>query len=154
MAYVPDVPNNKDNIMQERFDKFAIMLSGLCTIHCIVTPILASIVPLFSAAVHHGEDVHHFWFHQAIILFILPVSLIALFAGYRSHKELVPIIIAGIGLSILTFTALFAEHLLHDNLIDHTGETLLTITGGIIHAVGHILNIIATRKKQPECTST
>ncbi len=139
--------------MQERFDKFAIILSGLCTIHCVVTPILSSVIPLLSVAVHHGEDVHDFWFHQMIILFILPVSVIALIAGYRSHLKMLPIAIAGIGLSILTFTALFAEYLLDIHMIEHEGETLLTVMGGTIHAIGHILNILATRKKQPHCSS-
>ena len=102
------------NNMQEHFDRFAIMLSGLCAIHCIALPIIASIIPLLTATVHHGNEVHEFWFHQFILLFILPVSLIALFTGFRSHGKLLPLVIAGIGLAILTFIALFAEQLLID----------------------------------------
>ena len=139
--------------MQEHFDRFAIMLSGLCAIHCIALPIIASIIPLLTATVHHGNEVHEFWFHQFILLFILPVSLIALFTGFRSHGKLLPLVIAGIGLAILTFIALFAEQLLIDNVIPHEGETLLTITGGLIHAAGHILNLHATRKKHTHCST-
>lgn len=150
MALVPDAQNN----MQERFDKLAILLSGLCALHCIVTPLLASIIPLFAATIHHGEDIHEFWFHQFILLFILPVSLIALVAGYRSHHKVLPIYIAGLGLLILSLTALFAESLLHSHIISHEGETLLTISGGIVHAIGHILNVIATRKDHIHCSLT
>ena len=137
--------------MQERFDRFAILLSGLCAIHCIALPIIASIIPLLTATVHHGNEVHEFWFHQFILFFIVPVSLIALITGFRSHKKVMPLVIASIGLAILTFIALFAEQLLIDHVIPPEGETLLTISGGIIHAVGHILNLQATRKKQPHC---
>tara|TARA_R110002096_G_scaffold97854_4_gene218104 strand:+ start:142 stop:591 length:450 start_codon:yes stop_codon:yes gene_type:complete len=147
MERVQGVPNN----MQERFDKFAIMLSGLCAIHCIALPLIASITPLLTATIHHDNEVHEFWFHQFILLFILPASLIALITGYRSHGKLLPIVIAGIGLLILTFIALFAEQLLLDNVIAHEGETLLTIIGGLTHAAGHILNLQATRKKHTPC---
>ena len=139
--------------MQERFDRFAILLSGLCAIHCIALPIIASIIPLLTSTVLHGNEVHEFWFHQFILLFILPVSLIALYTGFRSHRKLFPLVIAGIGLSVLTFIALFAEQLLIDKVIPHEGETLLTITGGLIHAAGHILNLQATRKSHPHCCS-
>jgi len=139
--------------MQERFDKFAILLSSICAIHCIVTPIIASAVPLFTAAVHHGEDVHDFWFHQFILIFIVPVSLFALVIGFRTHQKILPIAVAGVGLLILIFTAVFAEHLLHSHVIEHEGETLLTIIGGIIHAIGHVLNALATRKSHPHCSS-
>ena len=149
MEPAPGARNN----MQERFDRFAILLSSLCAIHCIALPIIASIIPLLTATVHHGNKLHEFWFHQFILLFIVPVSLIALITGFRSHGKLMPIVIAGIGLAILTFIALFAEQLLIDNVIPYEGETLLTIAGGIIHAVGHILNLQATRRKQPHCCS-
>ena len=139
--------------MQERFDKFAILLSGLCAIHCIALPIIASIIPLLTATVHHGNEVHEFWFHQFILLFIVPVSILALVTGYRSHRRIMPLVVAGFGLAILAFIALFAEQLLIDNVIPHKGETLLTITGGLIHAAGHILNLQATRRKLPHCCS-
>lgn len=141
------------NKMDERYDKFAIMLSGICALHCIITPLVASVIPLFSAAVHHGEDAHDFWFHQFILIFILPISLIALATGFRAHQKILPLIVAGMGLLILTFTALFAEHLLHNHVIEHEGETLLTITGGVIHAIGHIMNVLAARKKHTHCSS-
>ena len=150
MASVQGVQSN----MQEYFDRFAILLSGLCAIHCIALPIIASVIPLLTATVHHdGNEIHEFWFHQFILMFILPVSIAALIFGYRSHKKILPVIVAGIGLIVLAFIALFAEQLLIDNVIPHEGETLLTITGGVIHAAGHILNLQATRKKHSPCTT-
>ncbi|MFK8027126.1 MAG: MerC domain-containing protein [Gammaproteobacteria bacterium] len=139
--------------MQEYFDRFAILLSGICAIHCIALPIVASLIPLLTATVHHGNEIHEFWFHQFILLFILPVSLVALVTGYLSHKRILPVVIAAIGLVILIFIALFAEQLLLNHVIPHEGETLLTVTGGLFHAAGHILNLQATRKNTTHCST-
>ena len=42
MEPAPGARNN----MQERFDRFAILLSGLCAIHCIALPIIAMHNPI------------------------------------------------------------------------------------------------------------
>ncbi|QMU61704.1 MAG: MerC family mercury resistance protein [Gammaproteobacteria bacterium] len=132
-------------IRHETFDRFAIALSSLCAIHCIALPIAASVTPLLISTVEHGHDSHEFWFHQFILFFIIPVSLFALVAGYRCHRKNLPMLIGGLGLCILVTVALFAEPLIHNHLLSPTGETVLTIIGGIIHAAGHISNVLTTR---------
>jgi len=132
-------------IRHEIFDRFAIALSSLCAIHCIALPIVASVTPLLITTVEHGHDSHEFWFHQFILYFIIPISLFALITGYRCHRKILPMLIGGLGLCILVIVALFAEPLIHYHLISHTEETVLTIIGGIIHATGHISNVLATR---------
>lgn len=133
-------------MIQSYFDRFAIMLSGICAIHCILLPIAVSAMPLFIASIDHDHHLHDFVFHQAILLFILPVSIIALFTGYRSHRQVLPIVIASIGLLLLVTVALFAEKMIHDGIMHHDGETYLTVIGGVTHAIGHVLNVLATRK--------
>lgn len=153
MVLALNAPNKKIIIMlQIYFDRFAIVLSGICAIHCIALPIVASLMPLLATTIQHGYDLHEFWFHQFILVFILPISLFALVAGYRCHKEFTPIVIGGIGIGILVFTALFAEALISNHIILHSGETILTIIGGIVHAIGHVLNVIATRSFHIQCS--
>ncbi len=137
--------------MHIHFDRFAIVLSGLCAIHCIALPIIATLIPLLSIAIQHGHSTHEFWFHQFILLFIVPISLIALIFGFRTHKSWTPVIVAGIGLTILTLTALFIEDFLTVYHLPDRVETLFTVTGGIIHATGHILNVIASRNIPLDC---
>jgi hypothetical protein len=132
-------------MQHETFDRFAIALSSLCAIHCVVFPIAASVTPLLMATVDHGNAMHEFWFHQFILIFIIPVSLVALVMGYRCHKKILPIIVGGIGLSILVVVAVFAEPLITQQIISHKGETILTIIGGIIHATGHVINALTTK---------
>lgn len=137
--------------MQILFDRFAIILSGICAIHCIALPIVAGFLPLLATTFHHGHQLHEFWFHQFILYFIVPVSIIALVLGYRTHRKLLPIIIASVGLLILTCTALFIDALITNRIISHDGEMALTITGGITHSVGHVLNLLASRKSHQPC---
>ena len=131
--------------MQAYFDRFAILLSGICAIHCILFPLLAIFIP-FLTSIQHGHELHEFWFHQFILIFILPISLVALYSGYHFHRNWIPILISMIGLSILTLSALFADHILSLHIIPHEAETLVTIVGGIVHAVGHIYNMLETQK--------
>lgn len=133
-------------MLQSYFDRFAIMLSGICAIHCILLPIAVSAMPLFVASIDHDHHLHDFVFHQAILLFILPVSIIALYTGFRSHQQVLPIAIASIGLAFLVTVALFAEKMIESGVMQHEGETILTVFGGVTHAIGHILNVLATRK--------
>lgn len=137
--------------MQAHFDRFAILLSGICAIHCIALPLMVSLIPFLFITMEHGGELHEFWFHQFILLFILPVSIIALVIGYRFHRQLTPIAVAGVGLFILVGVAMFAEQLISQHLMPHSGETIVTVIGGIIHAVGHVLNVMATRKLNRQC---
>lgn len=141
-------------MQHETFDRFAIALSSLCAIHCIALPIAASITPLLVSTINHGNTVHEFWFHQFIIIFIIPVSMFALVAGYRCHRKNLALLLGGIGLSILVIVALFAEQLISQQVMSYTGETILTVIGGVIHAAGHITNVLATKSSHITNCST
>ena len=138
-------------MLQIYFDRLAIALSGICAIHCVVFPIVAGLLPLLTTTLHHGNSLHEFWFHQFILLFILPISVVALITGYRCHKQVVPLLIGGLGLLILVFIAIFAGELISNNIIPHQGETWITVAGGFVHAIGHILNVFATKNTRANC---
>jgi len=72
--------------------------------------------------------------HKAILVSVVPVSLAALYFGYRKHgsKNLVAIGLAGL---LLLLSAIFA----HD-LLGHTGEIVLTVLGSILLVLGHLRN--------------
>lgn len=141
-------------MQHDTYDRFAIALSGLCAIHCIALPIAASLTPLLMSTVKHGSSMHEFWFHQFILIFIIPISLFALVTGFRCHRKNIPMLLGGLGLSILVIVALFAEQLISQQMISYTGETILTVIGGIVHAAGHITNALATKASHSLCSST
>lgn len=106
------------------------------------------------STIEHGNSVHEFWFHQFILVFIIPVSIFALVAGFRCHRKNIPMLLGGIGLSILVIVALFAEQLISQQVLSHSGETILTVIGGVIHAAGHITNALATKASHATSCST
>ncbi len=131
--------------LHKQLDRMAIFLSGLCAVHCIVLPIAASLLPLISGVVSHGHDIHNLWFHQLILFIVLPISLVALMTGYNCHRAWPPVFITLCGLIILAIPAMFFDTLHEAGVLSHSHEMMLTLTGGVIHAIGHILNIQSTR---------
>ena len=67
--------------VQEYTDKFAIGLSMLCAIHCLLLPLLLVALPSISALQIENEA-FHFWMLAAVI----PTSLYALSMGCKKHQ--------------------------------------------------------------------
>jgi hypothetical protein len=119
-------------------DKFAVFLSGVCVVHCLVTPIILTLLPVLAVSVA-VEDV---LFHQAILWLVLPTSCIALFIGCRKHKDR---LIAGsgiVGMLLLVFIAFFA----HD-LLSPLQEKIATSLAGLILAYSHLRNYKACQNR-------
>lgn len=103
-------------------DGSAIVLSGLCLIHCLMLPILSAALPI-AGVIGEAE-----WLHQAFVAAALPFAGIALLS-----KQITPL--SG-GLIVLGCAGLvigaFVEAL-------HDYETLLTVIGASFLAAGHML---------------
>ncbi|MBT4160299.1 MAG: MerC domain-containing protein [Gammaproteobacteria bacterium] len=123
---------------QERqvLDTIAVVLSGVCMLHCLALPLVLTIFPILNIALLDEPT-----FHLIMIVFILPISLVALTIGCRQHKDPLTMILGGVGLVVLSFTAFFG----HD-LFGLTGERIVTSIGGLILAVAHIQNYRCCRR--------
>ncbi|MDZ7684887.1 MAG: MerC domain-containing protein [Gammaproteobacteria bacterium] len=124
-----------------RLDFLAVLLSGVCLLHCLLLPLLLVGIPVIHGTVIMDETV----FHLAMLVFILPVSAFALTWGCRKHKDIVTIVLGGTGMFILIVTATFGHE--RFGLI---GERLVTSVGGIILAGGHIRNFMVCRRADCE----
>ncbi len=111
--------------VKSRLDATAICLSGLCIIHCLALPVVASTLPLF-ASIADAE-----WVHKAFVLAAIPISMTALVLSTRSRVALSFIGLVSIGLGLLVAGA-FVEAL-------HDHETLLTVSGALVLSFAHIL---------------
>ena len=121
-------------IKSTTLDKFGIFLSGVCLLHCLITPIVITLVPILSI----NLMVEDLLFHQLMLWLVLPTSCVALFIGCRKHKQM-PIAVTGIiGMTILIIVALFG----HD-VFGETAEKIMTSIGGLILASSHYLNFRA-----------
>jgi hypothetical protein len=121
--------------VQRMADLFAVSSSGLCMIHCLVTPVLLIFLPVFSASVLSGDT-----FHAAILWFILPTSLVALTLGCWRHKDRYVAVLCAIGLAVILIAARFG-----DALFGEIGERILTTAGSLVLIAGHFRNFSLCR---------
>lgn len=105
-------------------DASAVVLSGLCLIHCLALPILAAALPL-AGVIAEAE-----WIHRVFVLTAALISGVAIFKNHAAKGGLAFPILAIAGLSIL-FAAAFAEPL-------HDYEVALTSLGAVILASAHV----------------
>lgn len=113
----------------DRWDKLGIILSSLCALHCLVTPLLVLALPMFDS-IFENE-----WVHLMMALFVVPVGLFAFWSGYRHHLQKKVFALGIVGL-ILVGGAPLAPH----SWVDFFGHDLITISGSFFLIVGHVLN--------------
>ena len=131
-----DTKHSTEPQSRERWlDGMAVIFSGTCMVHCLVLPLLVTVFPIVQGSLLDEQQ-----FHLVMLLLILPTSLIALTIGCRKHKDRLTLILGTIGLSVLTFTALFG----HD-VFGFQGERIVTTFGGLVHALAHIQNFRCCR---------
>ncbi|MCG8393506.1 MAG: MerC domain-containing protein [Pseudomonadales bacterium] len=118
-----------------RLDQAAIALSGLCMVHC-----LASVAGLFAIGLLSAFGSVDEVFHLTMLAFIVPVSMLAMVAGYRRHRRrrvLLPGLLALMALCLLTVF----ESAMHGTF----WEPLLTSLVGICLMATHFANIRACK---------
>lgn len=106
-------------------DRAAIMLSGLCVVHCLATTV---VVALLASA---GGLLLDPRIHETGLVLAVLLGAIALGSGYRAHRATAPLLLGGCGLALMAI-GLFVPHGL--------AETGTTIAGVSILAIGHLRN--------------
>lgn len=120
----------------DRLDQAAICLSGACLVHCLALPVLMVLAPWVSLGVF-GEK----WFHLALVVLVVPISLFAFRTGLRQHGDrgmLLP------GLSGLTLVSL-AAMLEFAHIGSHELAAAVTSVGGVLLIIGHWRNLRGRR---------
>ena len=107
-------------------DRFAMGLSGLCAVHCLASAVL---VALASTA---GGMLLNPLFHEVGLTIAIVLGAVALGRGIFDHGYMAPAVTGSFGLGIMAG----AMSLPHGN----GGETLWTLIGVAILALGHDLN--------------
>lgn len=107
-----------------RTDGLAVCLSGLCILHCLALPIIASLLPIF------GSVAENELIHKGLVIATPFLVAAALFRSCPGRDRIVFAVIASLGVAVL-FAAAFV-HELHDY------ETPLTVIGALILASAHL----------------
>ncbi|MCC5862836.1 MAG: MerC domain-containing protein [Gammaproteobacteria bacterium] len=116
--------------LTRQLDRLAILLSGVCVLHCILTPVAIALLPLLTLGI--GGDEH---FHELMLFIVLPVSTLGLALGWRQHRR-AGVLLGGVAaMALLTFAGTWG----HDNL-SHALEATLTVIGSLALAAVHLVN--------------
>jgi len=118
-------------IQSSTLDKFGILLSGVCLLHCLITPVIVTLVPILSL----NTVVDDFLFHTLMLWIVVPTSAVTLFLGCRQHNKLSIVATGGLGIAILTSVGIFG----HD-ILGESGEKVAMTFGGLVVALSHYMN--------------
>ena len=113
-----------------RFDRMAIGLSGLCAVHCVASAIFLAFMASVGAAL-----LNPLW-HEVGLCFAILFGVLALGRGFLSHGYAMPLFVGSFGLGMMAG----AVSLPFEGGI----ETVCTVTGVALLALGHDLNRRAT----------
>lgn len=115
---------------QLRSDKIAVAISTACVLHCFFIPSFVIASSGFLTLSIDNELVH-----QLILFFAIPISVFALYIGYKNHKSFsfVPYAFLGLGLLILAV-------ILGEEVIGEIGEQGVTLLGSMFVVYAHYKN--------------
>jgi uncharacterized membrane protein len=109
----------------DRFDRWAIGLSGLCLAHCLLSAVVVTV--LASAG---GVLLHHA-FHEVGLLLAIGLGAVALGRGVLQHGYAMPAWVGSLGLGMMAGAL----------TLPHGGmEIVYSILGVLVVALGHDLN--------------
>ena len=125
-------------ISSTNMDKAAISLSLVCLVHCLITTIAIMMLPALGATFLEGES-----FHIAILLLVLPTSLLALGLGCLKHRRAGIVLTGLLGLFVLCLILIIGKE-----EIGELGEKVSTIAGTAIIAFAHVRNFMLCQNRE------
>jgi len=109
-------------------DLSAAALSGLCLLHCLALPLVASLLPML------GTWSEAEWVHIVFVLFAAPLSVAALGSAHRRRPLPAGMwAMAALGLALLTAGAL--------GWPSARWETPVTVAGSLVLVATHVCNL-------------
>lgn len=94
--------------MKSKLDWIGMGTSALCSVHCVVLPLLVSNLPV--AGINLLEN---FWLEAAMICVALIVGTISFYQGcFKKHKNKMPLVLFVVGFVVLLFNQLEENNLL------------------------------------------
>lgn len=116
--------------LQPLTDKAAVGLSAVCAVHCLLSPIALVMLPSLATLALDDEA-----FHLAMLMAVVPASLVALTMGCRRHGRVEIYFAGGAGLTVLALAAVLGHDVLGD-----VGEKVATLMGALVIAFSHVKN--------------
>jgi MFS superfamily sulfate permease-like transporter len=115
------------------WDKAAVILSGLCLVHCLALPVLVAVLPFVSELT--GDHLH-----AELLLVVIPISVFAFVIGYRRHRRLKIVGLGVLGMAVLALGGTYVH-----SRYGIAADRAMTVAGSAILAIAHFLNSRRTR---------
>jgi hypothetical protein len=127
-------------------DKFAMILSSLCVVHCLLTPLLLIAIPsLAGVALLTDESFHHL-----LLYFVVPVGFVALLVGFMHHRTLWVVCFGLTGLMVLSSPLVLEMLGLGHEVLGENGEAVVTVIGSLFVVAAHIANLRLSERGTPQ----
>ena len=124
-----DGPHPLPDALRGRFDRLGVVISGLCMVHCVAGLFLIGVLGL-GGGVLLNPAIHRFGLVAAFV-----VGMFTIGAGALRHGHRLPLALGTTGLALMA-AAIASDH--------GTSEALLTISGVVLVASAHIVNMRRT----------
>jgi len=126
---------------QLRSDKIAVAISTACVLHCFFIPSFVIASSGFLTLSIDNELVH-----QLILFFAIPISVFALYIGYKNHKSFSFVPYAFLGLGLLLLAVILGEE-----VIGEIGEQGVTLLGSMFVVYAHYKNHQTCKEMDCSC---
>lgn len=118
-------------------DIFGATISGLCIVHCMLTPVLL-VMGISIAGLSFLESE---WIHQLLAVPMVLLLVWSISQGWSIHRQRQPVIFGLTGLLLLAASLTTTDTL----------ETCLAVSAGIILILAHLLNRKLIRNGAMQC---
>lgn len=115
-------------------DRMAVFFSGLCLIHCILTPLIIGVGVMGLA----GEILESEWVHIVMLFPVVALAVFSLPSAYRSHRAHWPMVMAAMGIAALCSAFFLPETL----------ELWITIPAATLLIIAHSWNSILLQRQR------
>ena len=123
------IPKKNVDQASKKLDRFSIVLSLACLIHCSSIPVFFFLGGYLSSVLFLTEHL----FHEIAFILAIPISLFSLINGYKLHLQRWVLATGLLGLALMGLGLLFHAVL--------SMEIVLTIAGSCLMVVAHGRNL-------------
>jgi len=116
-------------------DKAGMIASITCAIHCMIMPLVVTLLPIFGLSLFATEE-----FEWMLLMVSAMLGVTSLCFGFRKHKSFRAFSFLGIGLTFLVIGRLAHEHVSHFRVFTFDIYLLFLVAGATLVALSHWLN--------------
>lgn len=117
-------------------DHVGMLTSAACFVHCLVTPVIVSLLAVYAHFLPSEERTH-----RVLAIVVTLFGALALATGYRRHKRPSVLLLMAAGLTLIFAGAFFG-----DRLPSHWYEVSITLAGSCCMIAAHRKNHTFCRK--------